>query len=265
MELRSRKPIEADFRRRFSQLTAGQLQRLFELVGNPPDLARVPESLWKQFENERRAFLLLMLASVFAANSEQHGLDEFMRRPFADEFAQRRSDQVIPKHLQTLRSYLETPPADLARRAERLGARITRGGIVEVVEPLGIDAPDGAERLLDIERLRGDVRDAWLDRFDNAFGETATTRLVETEFTAASAGGAEFTMRVRGLTSESDLWVTRPELSDSGPCPVCAPLDRQPRSVWTRQFPDGPPTHPRCVCEISYAAIRAAVSTPAGV
>lgn len=257
MELVNRRQIEAEFRRRFVELTASQKLRVLELIGTPPDVSQIPDALWKRFEDERTAALLLLLASVFAANAEQHGLDPSILQVTSNEFALRRANDVIPKHVRGLRDYLGTPPAELLRRAERLGVRISNGGIVTPDVPIDTNSPAGATRFHAIDRLRGEASTELLNRIETAFGEAATESLVRTEFTTASAGGAEFTIQVRGLASESDYWVTRPEKSQSGPCKVCAPLDRQPRSIWTRVYANGPPGHPGCVCNISYAAIRA--------
>lgn len=52
---------------------------------------------------------------------------------------------------------------------------------------------------------------------------------------------------------EDDRWINRPDLSKTGPCPVCKPLHNTKRSHWSRFFPSGSPAHSGCVCEISYA------------
>jgi len=35
---------------------------------------------------------------------------------------------------------------------------------------------------------------------------------------------------------------------DSRQCPICSRLHATPKRVWSREFPDGPPAHPRCRC-----------------
>lgn len=46
-----------------------------------------------------------------------------------------------------------------------------------------------------------------------------------------------------------DIWMTE---EDARVCPICGPLHGSRRRVWGRIFPDGPPAHPRCRCEIVY-------------
>lgn len=91
------------------------------------------------------------------------------------------------------------------------------------------------------------------------FGPTRAARVATTETTRAqTAGGETATGQTTGL-SERDLWITR---RDGRVCPVCAPLHRQPRSVWQRQFPAGPgdDVHPFCRCFILYAPARRGVA-----
>lgn len=53
------------------------------------------------------------------------------------------------------------------------------------------------------------------------------------------------------------LWITHPERTMTGPCPICEPLHNQPESVWSGRFRDGPPAHSRCECEIEYRLVAA--------
>ena len=66
-----------------------------------------------------------------------------------------------------------------------------------------------------------------------------------------------FGARTEQITWSTPLawqWVTRPELSETGPCPVCAPLDgRVERRM--EDFPVPYPVHPRCRCGVIPAAL----------
>jgi hypothetical protein len=76
------------------------------------------------------------------------------------------------------------------------------------------------------------------------------------ETTRAASKGAEDAAAFHGLKSPNDKWKTNPPLTRTGPCPVCRPLNNKTRRVWERTFPDGPPAHIGCVCEIVYANAR---------
>ena len=45
------------------------------------------------------------------------------------------------------------------------------------------------------------------------------------------------------------IWKT--EL-DSKVCPICFPLEGEPKDSWEHDFPDGPPAHPRCRCTLDW-------------
>jgi len=100
------------------------------------------------------------------------------------------------------------------------------------------------------------IRDDLLD----SLGPSRAADVTTTEITHAAASGGEAGMRTAGNEfpeaggpDEFDLWINNPHLSKSGPCPICEPLHKTPRKVWAEQFPDGPPAHWNCVCEIDYA------------
>lgn len=38
--------------------------------------------------------------------------------------------------------------------------------------------------------------------------------------------------------------------AQAGACKICAPLNDQPRRVWVRVYPNGPPGHPNCACSL---------------
>lgn len=87
------------------------------------------------------------------------------------------------------------------------------------------------------------------------FGRERGDKLVENEFTRAQSAGGEWTVRRLNLTSDGDIWKNNPGDSSTGPCSVCEALNGTDRTFWSIQFPDGPPAHPNCVCEIIYAEI----------
>jgi len=52
-----------------------------------------------------------------------------------------------------------------------------------------------------------------------------------------------------------ERWFTQ---QDERTCRVCGPLHNKTRQVWEREFPDGPPAHPRCRCYKQVVGVRRA-------
>lgn len=86
------------------------------------------------------------------------------------------------------------------------------------------------------------------------FNRGRAAGVATTETTAVASFAAELAVGVSSTRGrgEGDTWFT------VGPsaCDVCRPLHGQPRSVWSRIFPMGPPAHPSCRCWIQYASER---------
>ena len=85
-----------------------------------------------------------------------------------------------------------------------------------------------------------------------AFGPVRAEMIAVTETTRA------YSMATNQL-SELLKQETPPELTiirrwgtsgDDLVCPVCSPLNGQPENAWIGQFPDGPPAHPNCRCDL---------------
>lgn len=95
-----------------------------------------------------------------------------------------------------------------------------------------------------------------------AFSPHQAQLIAVSEVTHAQTRGGEDFIYGLGLQSDDDRWVTHPELTRTGPCPICQPLQNSPRSRWSLEFPAGPPAHPHCVCAIDYAAAAGNIDVP---
>jgi hypothetical protein len=93
----------------------------------------------------------------------------------------------------------------------------------------------------------------WSDILSKVFGKNRAETIAATETTVAQSMGAEWAIKSMVGLSEQDLWITE---ADEKVCPVCLPLDQQPRSVWLPQFSNGPPAHVNCRCTIQYANLK---------
>ena len=216
MELPDRLRRETDWQERAFRLAGRHREELAAALGTPPDLDRVPQSLWRKIEDDWAALLLLMLLRTAIDNSTRHGHD--------------------PDRGGTIGRITQWA-SDLSRRRA-----------VDFAANTG-------------KAIEGKIKGDWNRDATNARGElgemleTRARGLIVTEFTTASVYGGEFATGIEGVRHPDDTWKTHPERSATGPCPVCAPLNGQPRTVWERDFPSGPPSHPRCVCTIAYVLI----------
>lgn len=85
------------------------------------------------------------------------------------------------------------------------------------------------------------------------FGPDRAEGIAISEVTDAATAGSEETKRVAGEISDDDIWRTSEQ---DNVCPICRPLNRTRRPVWSLKFPNGPRAHYRCNCWIEYAADR---------
>lgn len=110
--------------------------------------------------------------------------------------------------------------------------------------------------ITDRNRLAGKTREKAEVAFSGVFSGKRAEGAIRNEFTRAQTGGGEWTVRRLRLTNPGDVWEVHPEDSQSGPCPVCEPLDGTPRSFWERFFPEGPPEpHSGCCCTVRHLAL----------
>ena len=84
------------------------------------------------------------------------------------------------------------------------------------------------------------------------FGEDRAQMIAETELTRANAESTNETQRLlRQDVPELETTRIVNTQQDELVCPVCGPLEGAPESVWGSQYPNGPPFHPRCRCDLS--------------
>lgn len=220
-DLINRGKYESDFARKVSSLMGKHRRELASLLGSPPDSRNVPFSFWQkvQKESEEEFFSLLLL--IFIASSQQHSpLDSgTVFQSFMDangeQWSKSRSQQVSAGYVQNSRDRLDQLSTKWNANPE---SPATKSKVTQ--DLISLFGPDRAEGI------------------------------AITEGTNAITAGSESAAKQSGGLSGDDLWITE---RDRKVCPVCVPLNNQPRSVWGLKFPAGPPAHPRCRCYIEYA------------
>jgi SPP1 gp7 family putative phage head morphogenesis protein len=105
----------------------------------------------------------------------------------------------------------------------------------------------------DIERA---MRESLGDELEPAFSASRARAIAITETTRAAAEGTNELQRLFSADGIQMIrvWHTR---NDELVCPICGPLNGQPESVWSVQFPAGPPAHPNCRCSIGLSILDA--------
>lgn len=186
-----------------------QRKKLEVMLGNPPNLDRVPEQFWTQARECESGVLLLYLAPV--AYAAMGGLQKSLGRDDWDK-------------------------PELRKRAKKRGK--------DRAESTSKDAVDWTKEWLKKKIESGPLTD---DDFEEVFGEGRTESTAITEVTSTnSAAEKDYVDHVRGGGVDVQiLWQTE---KDASVCPICRPLDGQPEEVWSTKFPDGPSAHPRCRC-----------------
>lgn len=230
MELPNRAQLEAAFAAKLSRLNSRHRRELESLLGWPPDIGRVPPEFWRRVQREQEEELAAALLLLFVQSHDYHvrlagGAADLLRAQSlaaAEEFARRQ-----------------------AREAAAATIERWRMGLAEVA------AKEWQAKALDVTKTltRQEVAGELLRKI----GPQHAARTATTQTTAAqSAGGDHGINRTVGL-SDDDVWRIHPELSMTGTCKICRPLDGRPRRIWSIDFPLGPPAHANCNCEIVYA------------
>lgn len=223
MQLHNRDQLEGSFEKRLNRLSAKHRGELIKLMGNPPDFDNVPQSFWKKVEREREEEILAMLLLLYILSSSQHGAKESQAMSRADLFAKPRASQVAKKYLLHVQNTLRSRLTDNGQKRTE----------VDTATKPKPNPPSRRQIAFDVFTPASD-------------STTAITLSTEAESTAAEQAKQE-TDSLSGL----DEWVTE---EDARVCPICAPLDGKKRAVWSAKFPQGPPAHPRCRCQIIYSS-----------
>ena len=223
-------------------------KRVMLAMGYPPDVDRVPASLWREMEQEATktkalfAFLFLL------------GEDGLFGSLTGQERALIRSDPLIPmfdgqlskeqvkedslrygeEHSRVFAEQTTARTHDWLRRAERDFRVKTLDRAQWEVKVKTVFSPERSENQATTETTRGIVEGekAYWDELKLKTGYTLLARWIHPPPRPPGHAGA----RVR-------------------PCPVCTPLLNLTQNQWPGSFGAGPPAHPRCDCSLDYALI----------
>lgn len=221
MEPPSRPQHDQEAAAALAAIAARHRRELERLLGDPPDIANVPFEFWAKVQQDMEDELASILLLVFIASAEFHGAPSSQAATqgitWARPVAQFASSSYAQTGVEMLAGYTQN-----WRQQTGAGETINRQAIVE-----------------DTTRV---------------FGPNRASRVAVDGVTTAQTAGGEWAVDMFFGLSPDDLWINQPQMSLTGPCPICEPLHRKPRSEWSAQFPSGPPgPHPGCVCTVEYA------------
>ena len=230
MQLPNRMESEAAFARRMARMTSRHRAQLRDYLGNPPNVNNVPETFWREIEEDTKRETLAVLYLLFLNSSFYHasgdmtgaGLSDLMQQQLERE-ATAYSDQ---RSLELATGYVATSHDRFNDLATEIRQKQSSG----------------------IEITRGEIE----DEITRIFGPDRATNIAMTETTKAQTGGGEAGARYTFGITVDDTWNTK---QDGKVCPKCEPLNGQPRSVWAQIFPSGPgdDAHVNCRCWLTYA------------
>lgn len=221
MELVNRNQLEAEFMQRMLKLSREQQRELQSYLGSPPDPDRVPSAFWQKVEKQRKDELAGLLILLFILSGDQLRKSGSSQLQIADQRIDNAAQQWgQAKSIELASSYTATSRDKLNRTAQEWRARSK--------------APTPAEG----KRLAAEI-----------FSPSRDENIAITATTQARSSGAETIAKALQITSENDYWQTE---KDAKVCQICDSLQGKKRDVWSGYFPDGPPAHPRCRCEVVY-------------
>ncbi|MEE9472360.1 MAG: hypothetical protein V3V82_00065 [Acidimicrobiia bacterium] len=142
------------------------------------------------------------------------------------------------------------PPGDVSREAAEWADRASR----EVGASMAATSRDRAAEAESQSLDAMSPAAAFTTLMAAQFARTRAVNVSMTEITrAVSAGETSFLVRFDLETSSTtkSFWIT--EL-DARVCPICSPLHNVSETVYGREFPSGPPAHPRCRCFLEHRA-----------
>lgn len=215
-DIPNRTALESRFENLLKRSFGKHRARLLSSLGDPPDVANVPDSLWADIEQGIDDDTRRILALIFLLGSDGMST-QFNYRPDADEmgeiagkYASGRSAFIAKSMVGTLRDRLD---AATREGATGLSSRIT--------DILGNQAAGAAI----------------------------------TETTAANSAGEGGYRRIFQRDTKTKLkaiWRT----AATGVCERCLAVKDQPEEAWKESFPDGTPAHGRCQCWLDWVIVE---------
>jgi hypothetical protein len=226
-DIPNRDELERKIARLLGRFNKTQLDELLGLMGNSPNMNKVPPSFWTESEQALAAELIPFSEIVYLQAAERVvdsvplpiGFDWTLVNQDAADWSIREVGKLVTEITDTTR--------------KRIGHAVSN--YFTEVQTIG-----------DLELALSTMK----DRFGNILGPVRAEMISVTEITRAAAQG-ELAV-ARQLKNEGidmrKVWQTN---KDDLVCRICEPLQGTEESTWRSVAPDGPPAHVRCRCFLS--------------
>lgn len=221
-EFRDRERWEGRVGGEISGWLSTQEEEVIDRLGEDFDQTNIEESFWERQRDLIVPILATLFGGIFSASVAQLPEEESLFIPVdittvqdkASRFAQQHSFNLVSGINETTRSVLQS------KVSQAIDAGWDTAALREALAP--------------------------------QFGPTRAAMIAQTETTRAAIEGeieAVAELERAHQVAVEGIWQTNPELSATGPCPICQPLDGKVQGV---DWFDPPPAHPRCVCSLNY-------------
>jgi hypothetical protein len=226
-DIPNRDELERKIARLLGRFNKTQLDELLGLMGNSPNMNKVPPPFWTESEQALAAELIPFSEIVYLQAAERVvdsvplpiGFDWTLVNQDAADWSIREVGKLVTKITDTTR--------------KRIGHAVSN--YFTEVQTIG-----------DLELALSTMK----DRFGNILGPVRAEMISVTEITRAAAQGE--LEGARQLKNEGidmrKVWQTN---KDDLVCTICEPLQGTEESTWRSVAPDGPPAHVRCRCFLS--------------
>ena len=213
---------EAEIIRLLEEEFDGQLDEILELLGDPPDLTKIPLEFWSSLTASMAAKVRPALEKAALAAAKRLvldpgiGVDWSLVAEDAARWASEYSYNLVTGLMDTTRSVLQEKVTQFLREPGRTIGDLTK------------------------------------DLLEAGFSETRAQMIAVTETTRAFAEGEKLAVaqaQEYGFRMVAIWHTNRDELV----CPICAPADGKPEPEWG--MATGPPAHPRCRCWVTHRSV----------
>lgn len=224
-ELANRLELVSELQGKIERLNKRQAGEFRQLLGKPPDVARVKPSFWDRIRKENEEELAAALLLIFIASYDGH------------------------------RSWGEMPAPESTEKRDDIAKRWVERRAAAVAKDLGtrsMDILNLAGRDWEVKSRSGDPitqRDAD-ELADKIFGTSRAESIALTETQTAMVGGGDAGIKHSGV--EVTVYWGHTSIRPPGhsgaslkPCPICTPREGLPESRWGAYTI---PAHPRCDC-----------------
>lgn len=214
---------EAQLTETLKRLNKKHQKAIIGAISRYGSLQTIPNTFWHELQKEIDSESMALMLLIFLASHDEtekslsYEANDTLKQLEARRFAQTRANDLARKYIEHTRERLEKTWRELEQSTASL------------------------EELA--KKLRTEVEEVLSDSRAERVAVTETT----TSISGGQRGGSDSFTRSHPNYGIIEMWRTE---RDERVCPICSPLDGMPEKTWGKQFPDGPPAHVNCRCEL---------------